>query len=227
MAAVKAPEVAQLLLDAGVAVDCVVTEAGYRLLQALYRGARPWDALAALAESRPSPQPALRIWRDADEWDGYAAVGDDTVLHVELAKRNQLLLLAPLCANTLANAALGLCPNLLGCVLRAWYYDLDAAFAGPIAARCGAHSVARPVLAAPAMNTVMWYQKVTRAHVEALEARGVKIVPPVAKTLACGDLGMGAMATPPEIVREAVELLRRHAAAEAVAEVEGRPRFEI
>ena len=41
----------------------------------------------------------LRIHRDADEWARYTSVGDDPVLHVELAKRNQLLLCAPLCAN--------------------------------------------------------------------------------------------------------------------------------
>eukprot|EP01052_Picozoa_sp_SAG31_P019981 SAG31_NODE_1482_length_8175_cov_4.484398_2_plen_55_part_00 len=49
----------------------------------------------------------------------------DAVLHIELAKRNQLLVLAPLCANTLANIALGLCPNLLCSLVRAWHYDLD------------------------------------------------------------------------------------------------------
>merc|ERR1712070_1295937 len=56
----------------------------------------------------------------------YSTVGDDEILHIELVKRNHLLLLAPLGANTLAKAALGLCDNLLTAVLRAWPYDLAA-----------------------------------------------------------------------------------------------------
>jgi flavoprotein len=72
----------------------------------------------------------------------FAAV---TVLHIELAKRNQLLLVAPLCANALASMALGLCGNLVESVARAWYYDLDPAFAEPLAAKLGAHLTNRPV----------------------------------------------------------------------------------
>eukprot|EP01050_Picozoa_sp_SAG11_P035538 SAG11_NODE_13079_length_671_cov_1.097902_1_plen_57_part_00 len=44
---------------------------------------------------------------------------------INLAQRSQLLLLAPLCGNTLGNMALGLCPNLACSLMRAWYYDLD------------------------------------------------------------------------------------------------------
>ena len=53
----------------------------------------------AAAPSAPAARAILRIHRDADEWARYTSVGDDPVLHVELAKRNQLLLCAPLCAN--------------------------------------------------------------------------------------------------------------------------------
>lgn len=237
VAAVKAPELAEALLRAGVSVDVVLTESAHRLLGASYRGAVPLEALEALATAHaPRPAegapgapagapPALRVWRDADEWSAYATVGADPVLHVELAKRNQLLLVAPLCANTLAGAALGLCGSLLGSVLRAWYYDLDPAFAEPIAARCGAHAVARPVLVAPAMNTFMWHQRVTAQHLETLRARGVGVVPPVSKVLACGDTGLGAMADVGEIAEAALARLREHAAAEAAAAAAGRPRF--
>ena len=228
VAAVKAPEIASLLLDAGVTVEVVVSEAAFRLMQASYKGARPWDTLAALeARSRQSADlPALSIWRDADEWEKYTSVGDDAVLHVELAKRNQLLLLAPLCANSLANAALGLCPNLLGSVLRAWYYDLEGEFAAPVATRCGAYAVSRPVLVAPAMNTVMWHQRITQQHLETLRSRGVTVLQPVAKMLACGDTGLGAMAEPATIVREALERLRAHVDEAAAAAAAGKPPFQ-
>ena len=234
VAAVKAPDLASALLRAGVSVDIVLTEAAHSLLQASYRGARPWDALQALVSEFPPPttdgeasaRPTLRLHRDADEWTAYNTVGADPVLHIELAKRNKLLLIAPLCANTLGAAALGLCHNLLGSALRAWYYDLDPAFAAPLAERFGAHAVNRPVLVAPAMNTFMWHQNVTAAHVAALTSRGVHVVPPISKKLACGDTGLGAMAEVPEVVAAALELLKEHAAAEAAAAAAGRPAFD-
>ena len=241
VAAVKAPELAAALIGHGVSVDVVLTEAAFSLLQASYRGAKPWDALQALAKAhapaeatgeandhRKTPSsspPTLRIHRDADEWSNFNAVGADPVLHIELAKRNRLLLVAPLCANTLAAGALGLCSNLLTSVLRAWYYDLDPAFAEPLSAKYGAHALERPVLVAPAMNTFMWHQRITGTHLAALKARGVSIVPPICKTLACGDTGLGAMAEVVDIVGAAVGLLREHAAAETAAAADGKPAF--
>lgn len=236
VAAVKAPELAAALLHRGVSVDLVLTESAHKLLQASYRGKKPWEALQALASAFAPPdggdmianvevQPSLRIHRDSDEWAGYTAVGTDTVLHVELAKRNKLLLIAPLCANTLAAAALGTCTNLLGSVLRAWYYDLEPSFAMPLVERYGAHAVERPVVVAPAMNTFMWHQRITGTHLAALEERGVRVVPPVSKKLACGDTGLGAMAEVADVVEAAVGLLREHAAAEAAATRAGLPAF--
>jgi phosphopantothenoylcysteine decarboxylase len=207
VAAVKAPQLVAALLGHGVSVDLVLTDAAHTLLQASYRGERPYAQLQALvaaaapvasdtlaaacgASSAAAPsaddgaassarrRPSLRLWRDADEWQSFEEVGRDPVLHVELAKRNQLLLVAPLCANALACAACGLCHNLLGCVLRAWYYDLEPGFAGPIVERYGAHAVQKPVLVAPAMNTFMWHQRVTGQHLATLEARGPQPSPP-------------------------------------------------
>ena len=80
---------------------------------------------------------------------------------------------------------------------------LDEPFAAPLRARYGAHCVSRPVLVAPAMNTFMWHQRITREHVETLEARGVQVVPPIAKKLACGDVGVGAMNEPADVARRA------------------------
>jgi phosphopantothenoylcysteine decarboxylase len=204
-------------------------------MQATYRDQQPWARLQAIASASPdrgggaavgsTDAAALRIWRDNDEWDGYTSVGTDAVVHVELAKRNKLLLIAPLCANTLAAAALGSCGNLLTSVLRAWYYDLAPEFAQPLAERYGAHAVARPVLVAPAMNTFMWHQRVTSTHLGALQARGVRVVPPVAKRLACGDVGVGAMAEVADVVEAALGMLRDHKAAEDAANAQGKPEF--
>ena len=195
-----------------------------------YQGGSSTAAAAAADAAVDQPQgerlATLRIHHDADEWRGYNTVGTDPVLHVELAKRNSLLLVAPLCANTLAQAALGLCGNLLGSVLRAWYYDLDADFATPLAERYGAHCVNKPVLVAPAMNTFMWHQKITGTHLQTLEARGVTVVPPISKLLACGDVGVGAMAEVRDVAAAALAALRAHVAAETRAlGAEGKPKF--
>ena len=253
VAAVKAPDLADALLQRGVSVDLVVTAAAFSLLQATYRDTVPWARLTALAAAHPphvasavepgatdpaatdtaatdtatgaAPPPSLRIWRDADEWANYTSVGGDPVLHVDLAKRNSLLLIAPLCANSLAGAALGLCGNLLGSVLRAWYYDLDPEFADPLAARYGEQAVCRPVLVAPAMNTFMWHQRITSTHLASLRERGVHVVPPISKKLACGDEGVGAMAEVSDVIEVAVRLLQGHVDAEAAARAAGKPPF--
>jgi phosphopantothenoylcysteine synthetase/decarboxylase len=65
----------------------------------------------------------------------------------------------------------------------------DSVSKGDLAAR------ERPVLAALAMNTYMWDQRITAAHVATLRGRGVRVIEPVVKMLACGDKGKGAMAS--------------------------------
>jgi phosphopantothenoylcysteine decarboxylase len=56
--------------------------------------------------------------------------------------------------------------------------------------------VARPVVLAPAMNTQMWDHPLTARHLKAVavDAMRLTIVGPITKTLACGDIGVGAMA---------------------------------
>jgi len=227
VAAVKTPELCAALLAAGVCVDVVLTDSAVKLLEAEYNGQQPLAQLMSLIEQYPaSSAVTLHLYRDSDEWDTYAKVGSDPVLHIELAKRNSLLLIAPLCANTLASCALGMCGSLLTSVVRAWYYDLEDEFAQPIAAAHGEHAVNKPFVIAPAMNTFMWHQRVTSEHLSVLQRRGVHVVPPVSKALACGDTGMGAMASVPTITNEVLRLLSHHVAAAREAREAGKPAFE-
>ena len=108
---------------------------------------------------------------------------EDVYLHLT---RADLLLVAPCTANTLAKLAHGLADNVL----------TEAALA---------HR--GPTLVAPAMNPRMWSHAATRANVEILRARGVALVGPDEGETAEGDLGVGRMAEPEDIVREAEELL--------------------
>jgi phosphopantothenoylcysteine decarboxylase/phosphopantothenate--cysteine ligase len=108
---------------------------------------------------------------------------EDVYLHLT---RADLLLVAPCTANTLAKLAHGLADNVL----------TEAALA---------HR--GPTLVAPAMNPRMWSHAATRANAEALRARGVVLVGPDEGETAEGELGVGRMAEPVEIVRAAEHLL--------------------
>lgn len=54
------------------------------------------------------------------------------------------------------------------------------------------------------MNTYMWDSPFTAQHLACLQQLGVTVVDPIAKKLACGDVGQGAMASP-ESIASAVE----------------------
>jgi phosphopantothenoylcysteine decarboxylase/phosphopantothenate--cysteine ligase len=108
---------------------------------------------------------------------------EDVYLHLT---RADLLLVAPCTANTLAKLAHGLADTVL----------TEAALA---------HR--GPVLVAPAMNPRMWSHPATRANAETLRARGVVLVGPDEGETAEGELGVGRMSEPEEIVRAAEELL--------------------
>lgn len=54
------------------------------------------------------------------------------------------------------------------------------------------------------MNTFMWESPFTAQHMDRIQQLGATVVDPIAKKLACGDIGQGAMATP-EAIAKAVE----------------------
>ena len=151
------------------------------------------------------PGHARVVYRDRDEWPGSRYAREDPVLHIAFRDWADALLIAPLDANSLAKIALGLSDNFLTCIVRAWSFP-------------------KPLLLAPAMNTAMWDSPVTRRHFATLLAdRGanspdadwrlenvadvfaeccpaIRVIAPIAKRLACGDEGVGAMAEIPELI---------------------------
>jgi len=99
-----------------------------------------------------------------------------------------LLVIAPLSANTLAKLAHGLADSVL----------TQAALA-----------FEAPVLAAPAMNPRMWAHPATRENVARLRERGVVLVGPDEGELAEGEWGVGRMSEPEEIFRRVEAIIER------------------
>jgi phosphopantothenoylcysteine decarboxylase len=218
VAAVRVPALFEALTAAGHAVKVVATDAATYFFDPAAIQASSSPTLAA--KSPRSRDPELVIL-DADEWprrerqERYDRA--DEVLHIELRKWADLLAIAPLDANTLAKLAVGLCDNCLTCVWRAWDF-------------------AKPVVLAPAMNTLMWQHSFTRRHLRSIAAdmgaahvpahlddaqliaqinersRMLRIVSPVVKELACGDVGIGGLADVGDIVAAIEEMAARPAA---------------
>ena len=193
VAAVKLPRLALALAARGCEVRLVLTQRARVFVE--QGAAQAYDAEAWAAYRAAAPP--FAVLTDDDEWGegAYQDVGRDEVLHISLRRWANLMLVAPLSANTLAKLATGLCDNLLTCVARAW--DLSAA-----------GLARRPLLVAPAMNTAMWEHPLTARQLRTLrEELGYVVVPPVEKLLACGDRGQGAMAEVGTLVDAAMAAL--------------------
>ena len=92
------------------------------------------------------------------------------VEHIALAKKADLVIVAPATANIIAKMAYGIADDMLTTTL--------------LACTC-------PVLVSPAMNTRMYEHPATQANLAVLKDRGVKIIEPSSGHLACGDEGKG------------------------------------
>jgi len=103
--------------------------------------------------------------------------------HIDLSRQADLIVIAPATANTLAKISRGLADNLLTTTV--------------LASTC-------PVILAPAMNTRMWNNELTRENVERLQRiERMILVGPGTGSLACGDEGPGRMEEP-AVIFEAV-----------------------
>jgi phosphopantothenoylcysteine decarboxylase len=154
------------------------------------------------------------VFLDEDEWPAAGYQRGDAVVHIELRRWAELFVIAPLDANTLAKLATGLSDNCLTCVWRAW-------------------DMTRPIILAPAMNTLMWEHPFTRRHSRCVAAdagaghlpghldqdqliplinercKTLHVVAPISKALACGDVGVGAMAEVAEIAAAVDRMLKK------------------
>ncbi|MDQ6979249.1 MAG: bifunctional phosphopantothenoylcysteine decarboxylase/phosphopantothenate--cysteine ligase CoaBC [Mariprofundaceae bacterium] len=104
------------------------------------------------------------------------AGGDRTMTHISLVRQADLLLVAPCTANLMAKFNHGIADDLLTTM-----YAAKADI---------------PVLLAPAMNPAMWQHAATQRNQQQLQNDGVQIVAPQEGSTACGEHGVGRMASP-------------------------------
>lgn len=100
---------------------------------------------------------------------------DFDVKHVSLAKKADLLLIAPCSADIVGKLAAGICDDMLTTTVFA---------------------TKSKVLLSPAMNTAMWENPILQDNLRKLQSYGYGIIQPAQGRLACGDIGNGKMPEP-------------------------------
>ncbi len=118
------------------------------------------------------------VHTDLFDVEAEAAMG-----HIELAKWADVIVVAPATANTIAKIAHGRADNLLTTLVLA--------------------SKAKLYIA-PAMNQAMWANPQTTANIKQLEQNEITLLGPGAGEQACGDVGLGRMLEPAEIVDQII-----------------------
>lgn len=115
-----------------------------------------------------------------DQWDGRMP---NAMAHIDLSRQADLILVAPASADFMARVVHGMADDLLATML--------------LARDC-------PLLIAPAMNRQMWENPATQRNVLQLLADGIRMLGPASGEQACGEVGVGRMLEPEEILEEVV-----------------------
>lgn len=158
IAAYKSAFLVRLLVKAGANVKVILTPDGANFITPL--------TLATLSKN---PVYTQYFEEETGVWSN----------HVELGLWADLILIAPISANTLAKLATGICDNLLTAVY--------------LSAKC-------PVYVAPAMDLDMWKHETTQANIHKIQTFGNLVIAPGDGELASGLYGAGRMAEPEEII---------------------------
>lgn len=110
------------------------------------------------------------------------------VAHVSLAKKADVILIAPATANVIAKLAHGLADDMLTTTV--------------LASRC-------PKLIAPAMNTAMLENPATHENLATLRRYGFTVIEPATGMLACKDVGSGKLPEPEVLCEEIYRVIAR------------------
>ncbi|MEQ1848378.1 MAG: flavoprotein, partial [Nitrospira sp.] len=126
--------------------------------------------------------------------DFFSTEGRLKPIHIELAKKADVILIAPASADIIARLAHGLADDLLSTLC--------------LARNC-------PLIIAPAMNREMWLNAATQRNITQLINDGVQVLGPDSGVQACGETGVGRMLEADVLAEEVLAFLRgnNHAAA--------------
>ena len=114
-----------------------------------------------------------------------------TINHIDLAKEADVFLIAPASANTIAKLSYGMADNIVTTTALALPADT-------------------PKLIAPAMNTNMYNNPMTKRNIEQLIQAGYQKIEPRSTRLACGDVGKGALADLETIIESVLKVCKNH-----------------
>jgi phosphopantothenoylcysteine decarboxylase/phosphopantothenate--cysteine ligase len=117
-----------------------------------------------------------------DQWDARIS---NNMAHIDLTRNADAIVIAPCSADFLFKLAHGACDDLLSTL-------------------CLARPLMLPLLVAPAMNVEMWQNPATQRNVAQLKIDGISILGPDAGEQACGEIGMGRMLEPEQLLEEVV-----------------------
>ena len=167
IAAYKAAEIASRLTRAGARVDAILTRAACQFV---------------------SPLTFQAITGRPVTYDMFALQSELSIEHVGLARRADLVLIAPATANTIARLAYGLADDVLTATVLA---------------------TSSPIVLAPAMDAGMYENPATQDNLARLRDRGFTIVGPGYGRLASGAVGIGRLAEMDEIIGTVRQVLGR------------------
>ena len=107
--------------------------------------------------------------------------------HIQLSRESDVIIVAPASANIIAKSANGIADDLASTVLLASN---------------------KPVIFAPAMNSLMWHNPATQRNIESLKKDNINFIGPEPGDLACGEEGLGRMSEPKDIYKYILSILK-------------------
>jgi phosphopantothenoylcysteine decarboxylase/phosphopantothenate--cysteine ligase len=157
IAAYKAMDLARILIKNSFDVTCVLTKGAQQFITPL------------LATSLTQNKTYTDLFSSDDE----AQMG-----HIQLSRKNDLIVIAPASADFIAKIAQGRADDLASSIILA---------------------ANKKIFLAPAMNEKMWQNKKTQSNLSELKERKIALISPENDLLACGETGFGKMAAPEKI----------------------------
>lgn len=168
----------KILLGLSGGIACYKTAELVRLLQKAQAQVQVVMTAAATQFITPVTMQALSGHAVfTEQWDTRA---HNNMAHINLSRETDVMLIAPTSADMMAKLAHGLCDDLLSTLC--------------LARTC-------PLLIAPAMNQQMWAHPATQRNLEQLRTDGVTILGPASGEQACGEVGMGRMLEPIQLLQ--------------------------